>query len=294
MDSSTIECENMSMEPRCVMYVFSGTGNTMLVAEEYRKIFGDKTEIYEITSSFNELPLPDDYDTVGIGYPVHAFNAPLIVRRFASSLHAGRPMKLFLFHTGGEGLALNDSSSFSIREVLGREFHIISERHYVMPYNMIFRHSDEMVKHMITYMRRLVPIHAESIKAGQSEKMPLMPFRHMISVLFRIEWLYAKLQGPHMHAETTCTSCGLCERNCPMGNIQMENGHPVFGRNCALCVRCSFNCPVNAISIGILNGWKVNGRYQIDRIMNDDSTPSKIPIEKLSILYRNYYKNVTK
>ena len=48
--------------------------------------------------------------------------------------------------------------------------------------------------------------------------------------------------------------------------------------------------PVNAISIGLLNGWKVNGGYEIEKIMNDDSIPAEIPLEKLSLPYHCYYK----
>lgn len=39
------------------------------------------------------------------------------------------------------------------------------------------------------------------------------------------------------------------------------NGKFSFGGDCVMCTRCSFNCPTNAFDIGMLNGWKVNGRY---------------------------------
>lgn len=275
---------------RCIIYVFSGTGNTMLVAEEYAASLGPETHIAAIDSSFMDLPSPDGYQLVGIGYPVHAFNAPEIVERFARELKPSVHHDLFIFHTGGEGLHFNDTSSVRIRRILRKDFTILSERHYVMPYNMIFRHSDAMVKHMVTYMRKLVPLHVSSILEKRTEGMRLMPFSRIVSSVLRIEWLYAKLQGPTMRAGDSCTGCGLCARRCPMGNITMANGRPVFGRNCSLCVRCSFSCPVDAISIGLLNGWRVNGPYEVDRIMADQTIPDTIPIEKLPRLYRKYYR----
>lgn len=275
---------------RCIIYVFSGTGNTMLVAEEYAASLGPETQIAAIDSSFMDLPSPDGYQLIGIGYPVHAFNAPEIVERFARELKPSVHHNLFIFHTGGEGLHFNDTSSVRIRRILRKDFTILSEHHYVMPYNMIFRHSDAMVKHMVTYMRMLVPLHVSSILAKRTESMRLMPLSRIVSSVLRIEWLYAKLQGPTMRAGDSCTGCGLCARRCPMGNIIMANGRPVFGRNCSLCVRCSFSCPVDAISIGLLNGWRVNGPYEVDRIMADRTIPDTIPIEKLPRLYRKYYR----
>lgn len=55
---------------------------------------------------------------------------------------------------------------------------------------------------------------------------------------------------------------GACAKNCPVGNIKIdENGKFAFGNDCVMCTRCSFNCPRDAFDIGILNGWRVNGKY---------------------------------
>lgn len=275
---------------RCIIYVFSGTGNTMLVAEEYAASLGPETQIAVIDSSFRSLPSSDGYQLVGIGYPVHAFNTPEIVERFARELKPSVHQNLFIFHTGGEGLHFNDTSSVRLRRIFRKDFTILSERHYAMPYNMIFRHSDAMVKHMVTYMRKLVSLHVSSLLAERVESTKFMPLCRIVSSVLRIEWLYAKLQGPAMRAGKDCTGCGLCARRCPMGNITMENGRPEFGRNCSLCVRCSFSCPEDAISLGLLNGWRVNGPYEFDRIMADRTIPDTMPIEKLPRLYRKYYR----
>ena len=282
------------MECKCIIYVFSGTGNTLMVAREYAKALDMETRICCITSSFDDLPLPEEYSLVGIGYSVHAFNAPYLVERFARWLTSDSRKPIFLFNTGGEGLSLNDSSSASIRHILGKRFDILSERHYVMPYNMIFRHSDAMVKHMVTYMMRLVPIHAQSILSGQHERFRPMPLRHLVSMILRIEWIYAKVQERYMKAGKSCSGCGLCARSCPMDNIRMEKGRPFFGGDCVLCARCSFSCPADAISIGLLNGWKVNGPYDFDRIMDDGAINDTIPVNELDFLYRGYYRKAMK
>ena len=90
--------------------------------------------------------------------------------------------------------------------------------------------------------------------------------------IFRIEWLYAQAQGPFMKVDTKkCINCQKCVKICPYQNIKFVDGKFKFGTNCALCVACSFNCPTSAISIGLLNGWKVNGDYKIVKTASDSS-----------------------
>lgn len=44
-----------------------------------------------------------------------------------------------------------------------------------------------------------------------------------------------------------CVGCGICEKVCPMQNIHLTDGRPVFGKNCVSCGACLQNCPKTAI-----------------------------------------------
>ena len=47
--------------------------------------------------------------------------------------------------------------------------------------------------------------------------------------------------------ERKCTGCGLCQRNCPFGAIDMVNGKPELNAACKVCGICVKNCPEKAI-----------------------------------------------
>ena len=47
-----------------------------------------------------------------------------------------------------------------------------------------------------------------------------------------------------------CTGCGQCVRRCPLNNIALQNGKPVWGQNCTHCMACICYCPTSAIEYG--------------------------------------------
>ena len=52
------------------------------------------------------------------------------------------------------------------------------------------------------------------------------------------------------YAADSCISCGKCADICPLGNIHMDNGKPVWGKDCTHCMACICRCPKEAIEYG--------------------------------------------
>ena len=51
-------------------------------------------------------------------------------------------------------------------------------------------------------------------------------------------------------ADDACIGCGQCVKNCPMNNITLENGKPIWGNQCTHCMACICYCPTEAIEYG--------------------------------------------
>ena len=51
-------------------------------------------------------------------------------------------------------------------------------------------------------------------------------------------------------ATDACIGCGKCVELCPLNNIYLENGRPVWGKNCTHCMACICYCPKEAIEYG--------------------------------------------
>ena len=258
---------------------FSGTGNTKKIVNEYKKHFesnGAEVSIYNIES--DEPLRQNDFDILGIAYPIHAFNAPSIVVNFVKKLEKQPENKrLFIIKTSGEPLALNNISSNKIKKMLRRRnFTLTNEYHYVMPYNIIFRHTDNMAYKMWDVARRLVPVHCDEILQNQKSKLGYVFMGSFLAWIFRIEYWGGRYNGKKYTVSDECIKCQKCVRCCPTHNITIKDGQFEFGDNCIMCMRCSFFCPTNAIKIGLFNNWKVNGEYNFDNYdENEEQTHKK-------------------
>ena len=57
-----------------------------------------------------------------------------------------------------------------------------------------------------------------------------------------------------------CIGCGKCTEVCPLNNVSLKDGKPVWGDQCTHCMACICKCPKEAIEYG--NRSKGKPRYQ--------------------------------
>lgn len=279
---------------KVAIYYFSGTGNTELTVKKWASeaqkydIHCDLFRFEEITDKAID---PQGYDKVGIAYPIHAFNAPKIVLKSAKKFVKSETKKAFFaIMVSGEYMNLNHSSHLKLKSILKkRNLFLESEYHYLMPYNMIFRHTEKRAFEMYQTMNSLVEL---DVKDYFVDERPHKLNKHIwarpLIWAFRIEQVYGPLYGKMLRInKKKCIKCMKCVNSCPLQNIEYKGDKFKFHWQCTLCTRCSFNCPTNAFSTGFLQLWKVNGRYKF-------SEPKEVEIDKhpkyCKKSYKRYYK----
>ncbi len=251
---------------KIVCRYFSGTGNTRRACEallgELEKS-GHTTSIGAIGK--NAPSEVEPCDCLLIGYPVHGFNTPSPVLKFLKSLPKTEHLPCYLLRTSGEPLKFNDASGITPKRILKKKgYDVMGEFHYVLPYNIIFRHSDGMAARMKLGMELRLPDDAQKIAHMQRFRVKCGPLSRFVSLACRIEHTAMPLIGRHFKTTETCVGCGKCAAVCPQGNIRMTDGKPKFGKSCAGCMGCVFSCPQDAIHPALFESWKVNGAYTFD------------------------------
>jgi len=278
-----------------LIYVFSGTDNTMMAAEmiseDIRQV-GTQATVRRVERPFVYDLYPDEFDFVGFGYPVHAYNAPKLFLEFIRGLPEVKRAKAFIFKTSGEPLVFNDASSYKLYRLLKQKgFDVLFERHFLMPYNIMFRYEDGLVKQMYRYTRAMSTQTAELLLSGGREEPGFKVWHKALAFIMRIEWLGAILNGRFYSVDTKkCVHCMRCVRECPGKNITCEEGRFRFGWDCTMCMRCAMFCPKDAIHIGMLSLWKVNGAYPFKKILEDPAVPEDFINEETKGYYRVFHR----
>ena len=117
----------------------------------------------------------------------------------------------------------------------------------VMPENYIAMYSAPAQAEAREIIRRSGKVLDEAallIKTGKAFPRPAIALKDKISSgivndIFYPVFVHARkfmLTTPHI-------SCGKCVQVCPLDNIRLADGKPVWGKNCTHCMACICRCP---------------------------------------------------
>jgi hypothetical protein len=161
---------------RTLILHFSGTGNTAYIAKILQGEFialGLPSEILPMEELTLGRQCPDfsQYDLIGIGFPVHAMDAPQIVYDLLAMLPQGK-QDYFLFKTAGSSM-LHGGSTRKIREALAiKGWHLLHEQLYVMPPNMFYTQSPAKVAKRCAKAADLARQSVQDVHSGIRKRTP--------------------------------------------------------------------------------------------------------------------------
>ncbi len=260
---------------KALLVYYTGTYNTRYLTQKIKRRLegnGDEVDTVEINRS---TPVVDTsgYDVIGFSYPIYGFNSPLPFNKYVRALRFNEGQKYFIYKQSGETFAINNASSRILMRIMKKKkADFVGEYHFVMPYNIHFAFDRAFIREIFQKNEKLADIMLYELSHGIVNRIKSSLWYNLGAFFVGIQ----KLGGPvnsffYRVDMDKCVKCNKCVRDCPENNIFIKKDKIKFGRRCDMCMRCSFFCPTNAIKIGFLEGWKVNGAYDYDEIEQDTS-----------------------
>lgn len=241
---------------------FTATGNSRYCAQLLAELLGDECiDSFHFIRDHIAAELTSEKPWVFVA-PTYSWQLPHVFMEFIrQSSFSGNKNAYFVMTCG------NDiGKGFSQNEKLCQEKGFCCQGTWpvVMPENYIAMFTPPGPKEALEIIEAAGPVVdqcAAWIQQGQpfpTRKASLLD--GLKSGIVNHLFYRFQIQAKPFRVSGACVSCGKCEKLCPLGNIQLVEGKPVWGQDCTHCMACICGCPVNAIEYGKASRGKP--RYQ--------------------------------
>ena len=243
---------------------FSGTGNSRYIAQRLAAATGDAL------MSINDRIRQGGTQSVDGGRrlvfvtPTYCWRIPRLVERWIRDTDFPGAMQAWFVMSCGDDIG-NAGGGLS-RLCAAKGWAYMGVAPVVMPENYLAMFPVPGPEEAEKIIRKAAPEivrAAGHIRAGHAfpERRPGLLDRVKSGVI-NAPFYALCVRADAFRADERCTGCGRCAQLCPLGNIRLADGRPVWGADCTHCMACIAHCPVQAIEYGRRSAGKP--RYRLD------------------------------
>jgi len=235
------------------LFVFSGTGNSLLAAQATAEVL--KSEKLSVRIRSMDRPCPKDLSietAIGLAFPVACFSTYPTVWRFIETMPAGEGREVFVIGTsGGAPFGMQGP----LRKILlNKDYKPIGTKFLTMPgnYNNKTLNASKNAARVSKSVLEAQSFAYDLLNGNARWKSGIPVLSSLAHRLgqTRVPWnLFYKVFPISVNKEK-CFKCKRCENNCPSGAITLKEEYPVVDRLlCESCQRCIGFCPESALHV---------------------------------------------
>ena len=232
---------------------FSATGNSEYIAKKLAHLCNDEVvSINEHMKKNEVMNLTSEKPYVLIA-PVYISTIPARVAQFVKkSTLAGNKDLYVIMTCAGSGVSASGDEALKICQQLNLNYrgiaHLTMPQDYLMFFEVKGKEENEVIMNAAIDK---VPEIAQIINNNEDLDTSKVGLAHTMSVA-PVTWLFDTffIKPKKFYVTNDCISCGICAKACPLNNITMVDGKPVWGNDCIHCSACINRCPKIAIEYG--------------------------------------------
>lgn len=231
---------------------FSGTGNSEYAAKRIGKQVGD-----EVVNLFDKIK-NNDFSAMRsarpwvIVAPTYAWRIPRIVREWLERTSLMENTDVYFVLTCGD--SIGNAGKYLETLCAEKKMCYCGCAEIAMPENYIalfatpagetalriIERSESVIDHISLFIQNCDKLPQTHISLGDKINSGIL------NGLFYPLFVHAR----KFYATDDCISCGKCVGVCPLNNVRLENGRPVWEDHCTHCMACICRCPKEAIEYG--------------------------------------------
>lgn len=242
---------------------FSATGNSRYTALKIAEIISDEAvDLFDKIRSGDHSAICSEKPWV-IVCPTYAWRIPHIVADWIEKTELKGNKKIYTVMTCGGEIANAGEYVKKFYNKKGLEYcgctGILMPDNYLVMFNTP---TAEKSKKIITDSQSIITEAAICVKNGEKFAEPKITAMYRLYSSAINELFYKmSVKTKPFYATDKCVACGHCETVCPLENIKLKDGKPVWSDKCTHCMACICSCPKEAIEYGKKTKGKVRYRF---------------------------------
>ena len=231
---------------------FSGTGNSKYVAQRIADALDDALVNLNDRIKASDTSSVETGERVIIVTPTYAWRIPRVVRDWLRKTELrGAKQVWFVMTCGSE---IGNADKYNRELCAEKAISCMGTAQIVMPENYIAMFNapqKEQARSIVGQAEPALQKVLAQLKAGQEFPPPRENLydRFMSGPVNPVFYRFF-VKADAFRATDACIGCSKCVELCPLNNIRLENGKPVWGKNCTHCMACICYCPKEAIEYG--------------------------------------------
>lgn len=231
---------------------FTGTGNSEYCARFIADRLGDGCfDLAERIRVKDFSPLESEKPWI-ICAPTYAWRIPSVVTEFLEKAELKGNGNIYFVMTCGGQIGKAEKYNKALCDRIGKNYKGTAKVKMAENYLAMFEVTDEKEEELLMKEADIsLDKTADLIKKGDS--LPTVKegaIGNLLSGKVNEMFNTYYLRDDKFLVKDNCTSCGLCEKKCPLGNVELKDGKPLWKGDCTHCMACICNCPVTAIEYG--------------------------------------------
>ena len=224
-----------------MIFCFSGTGNSRYLANRIAEALSDTViDLNTKIKANDHTPVQTDGNVIVVA-PTYAWRIPRIVTAWLTETELlGAKRIWFVMNCGVE---IGNAAKYNRQLARQKGLCDMGTAQILMPENYIAMFRVPQAEEARTIVQNAEP----SLRVSG----PVNPAFYRLLV-----------KANAFRVKDGCIGCGKCAANCPMNNIQLKDGRPVWGRECTHCMACICYCPVEAIEYGKRSAGKPRYHFE--------------------------------
>lgn len=248
-----LSTNNNSEKGSNAIFYFSGTGNSLKVAQDMANIIPN-FKIIPI-SKYQQKDINRKFDRIGIVCPVYAYGPPMIVLEFLESLtskHKDSYIFCAITYRDDAGATLKIVSEILEERKLKLDagFGIKMPGNHIAYYDLDnIKLQNQKFKSWEKQLKEITPI-IKQRKEYCEDDYSFVDKVIKSSILYSMASKRFRKSDKKFELNGNCSGCQICSKVCPVDNIDFINNKPLWKNRCEQCLACLSWCPKQSIDFG--------------------------------------------